>query len=100
MEYLGGNPNGLNQLSSSLIALYVSGSKIANFTSESVNVVGNFTASGIQTNLIVSQSNSPISIRGNVQITGSLNISSSISASLFRGDGGGLFNINATAIGD
>ncbi len=100
MEYLGGNPNGLNQLSSSLIALYVSGSKIANFTSESVNVVGNFTASGIQTNLIVSQSNSPISVVGNVKITGSLNISSSISASIFQGDGSGLFNINASAIGD
>ena len=76
MEYLGGYPNGLNQLSSRLVSLFVSGSRIANFTSESVNVVGNFTASGIQTNLIVSQSNSPISIRGNVQITGSLNVNS------------------------
>jgi len=100
MEYLGGNPNGLNQLSSSLIALYVSGSRIANFSSESVNVVGNFTASGIQTNLIVSQSNSPIQIKGNVQVTGSLNIASSVSAALFRGDGSGLFNLDANSLGD
>ncbi len=100
MEYLGKSPNGLNQLSSSLIGLFVSGSKIADFSSASVSIVGSFSASGVQTNLIVSQSNSPIQILGNVQITGSLNISSSISASLFRGDGGGLFNINASAIGD
>ena len=36
----------------------------------------------------------------NTQITGSLNVSSSISSSLFRGDGSGLFNISADAIGD
>ena len=94
MEYLGSTPNGLNQLSQSLVSLFVSGSRIANFSSESVNVVGNFTASGIQTNLIGSSSNSPIVLKGNTQFTGSVNISSFISASLFRGDGSGLFNSN------
>jgi len=100
MEYLGGNPNGLNQLSSSLVALYVSGSRIVDFSSASLNVVGKITASGVQTYEIDSFGNLPLEVKSNTQITGSLSISSSITASLFRGDGSGLFNINADAIGD
>ena len=100
MEYLGGNPNGLNQLSSSLVALFVSGSRIVDFSSASLNVVGNITASGVQTYEIDSFGNLPLEIKSNTQITGSLAVSSSITASLFRGDGAGLFNISATSIGD
>ena len=100
MEYLGNNPNGLNQQNKDVISLFVSGSKIANFSSQSVDVVGNFSASKIQTDEIDSFANNPLQLKADTQITGSLNISSSISASLFRGDGSGLFNINASAIGD
>jgi hypothetical protein len=52
MEYLGNNPNGLNQQNKDVISLFVSGSKIANFSSQSVDVVGNFSASKIQTDEI------------------------------------------------
>ena len=45
MEYLGKSPNGLNQLSSSLVGLFVNGNNIAEFSSASVNVVGSVTAS-------------------------------------------------------
>ena len=100
MEYLGKSPNGLNQLSSSLVGLFVSGSKIADFSSASVNVVGSVTASGIQAYEIDSFGNLPLEIKSNTQITGSLAVSSSISSSLFRGDGSGLFNIAANSIGD
>ena len=100
MEYLGGNPNGLNQQTKDKISLFVSGSRIANFSSQSVDVVGNFSASKIQTDEIDSFGNNPLQINANTQISGSINISSSISASLFRGDGGGLFNISAESIGD
>ena len=100
MEYLGKSPNGLNQLSSSLVGLFVSGSKIVDFSSASVNVVGSVTASGIQAYEIDSFGNLPLEIKSNTQITGSLAVSSSISSSLFRGDGSGLFNLSAGALGD
>ena len=100
MEYLGKSPNGLNQLSSSLIALFVSGSKIVDFSSASINVVGRVTASGVQTYEIDSFGTLPLEIKSNTQISGSLSISSSITASLFKGDGSELFNIQASSIGD
>ncbi len=100
MEYLGKSPNGLNQLSSSLVALFVSGSKIVDFSSASMNVVGKITASGVQTYEIDSFGTLPLELKANTQISGSLAISSSITASLFRGDGSGLFNIQASSIGD
>ena len=68
MEYLGKSPNGLNQLSSSLVGLFVSGSKIADFSSASVNVVGSVTASGIQAYEIDSFGNLPLEIKSNTQI--------------------------------
>ena len=100
MEYLGNNPNGLNQQNKDTISLFVSGSRIVNFSSQSVDVVGNFSASKIQTDEIDSFGSNPLQLKADTQISGSLNISSSISASLFRGDGSGLFNIDAAAIGD
>jgi hypothetical protein len=94
-SFIGKNPNGLNQVSSSVISLFVSGSPVINASSDSVSVVGNFTASAVQTNLIgVSTNGTTLQIRGNTRISGSL------SASLFQGDGSGLTNIDATAIGD
>jgi hypothetical protein len=84
MQNLGNNPNGLNQLSASLVSLFVSGSRIANFSS----------ASGIQIDKVGTFSNTTLEITANTKISGS------ITASLFSGDGGGLFNINAAAIGD
>ena len=93
MEFNGKSPNGLNQNSVNSVSLFVSGASILNASSESVNVVGNFTASKIQTDEIDSFGTNPLQIKANTQISGSANISSSISASLFRGDGGGLFNI-------
>ena len=63
MEYLGNNPNGLNQLSSSLVALYVSGSRVVDFSSASVNFVGKVTASGIQTYEIDSFGTLPLEIK-------------------------------------
>ena len=100
MEFNGNNPNGLNQTSVNSVSLYVSGSPILNASSESVSVVGNFSASKIQTDEIDSFGDNPLQIKANTQISGSINISSSISASIFRGDGSGLFNIDAGAIGD
>jgi hypothetical protein len=94
MEYLGGNPNGLNQQTKDKISLFVSGSRIANFSSQSVDVVGNFSASKIQTDEIDSFGNNPLQINTNTQISGS------ITASLFQGDGSGLTNISAASIGD
>ena len=100
MEFNGKSPNGLNQTSVNSVSLFVSGASILNASSESVNVVGNFTASKIQTDEIDSFGTNPLQIKANTQISGSANISSSVSASLFIGDGGGLFNISATALGD
>ena len=100
MEFNGKSPNGLNQTSVNSVSLFVSGASILNASSESVNVVGNFTASKIQTDEIDSFGNNPFQIKADTKISGSLNISSSLSASLFRGDGSGLFNISATSIGD
>ena len=100
MEYLGNNPNGLNQQNKDLISLFVSGSKIASFSSQSVDVVGNFSASKVQTDEIDSFGNNPLKLKSDTQLSGSLNVSSSISSSLFRGDGSGLFNISAESIGD
>jgi hypothetical protein len=100
MEYLGNNPNGLNQQNKDTVSLFVSGSRIASFSSQSVDVVGNFSASKIQTNEIDSFGNNPLQLKSDTQISGSLNVSSSITASLFRGDGSGLFNISAASIGD
>jgi hypothetical protein len=94
MQFNGKDPNGLNLNSVNSISLFVSGSPIINASSESVSVVGNFTASAVQTNIIGTGGGSTLQIRGNTQISGS------ITASLFRGDGGGLFNISATALGD
>jgi hypothetical protein len=45
MEFNGKSPNGLNQNSINSVSLVVSGSSILTATSESVSVVGNFTAS-------------------------------------------------------
>ena len=70
MEYLGGNPNGLNQQTKDKISLFVSGSRIANFSSQSVDVVGNFSASKIQTDEIDSFGNNPLQINTNTQISG------------------------------
>jgi len=84
MQNLGNNPNGLNQLSASLVSLFVSGSRIANFSS----------ASGIQIDKVGTFSNTTLEITANTKISGS------ITASLFNGDGSGLFNINAASVGD
>lgn len=87
--------SGLNQNSINSVSLYVSGSPILNASSESVSVVGNFTASAVQTNAIgVSALGTTLQIKGNTKVSGSL------SASLFQGDGSGLTNINASSIGD
>ena len=79
MQNLGSNPNGLNQTSVNSISLFVSGSAILNASSESVSVVGNFSASKIQTDEIDSFGANPLQIKANTQISGSANISSSIS---------------------
>ena len=95
MEFNGKSPNGLNQTSVNSVSLFVSGASILNASSESVNVVGNFTASKIQTDEIgVSSAGTTLQIKGNTKISGS------ITASLFQGDGSGLFNISAASIGD
>jgi len=39
MEYLGKGPNGLNQLSASLVSLFVSGSQVINVSPTTVNVL-------------------------------------------------------------
>ena len=100
MEFNGKSPNGLNQNSVNSVSLFVSGSSILTATSESVSVVGKLSGSAVQTYQIGTIGGSPLQIIANTQITGSLNVSSSISASLFRGDGSGLTNINASSIGD
>ena len=100
MEFNGKSTNGLNQTSIKSVSLFVSGSPILNASSESVSIVGDFTASAVQTYEINSFGSSPIVIGGDVQLSGSLNISSSISASLYKGDGSGLFNILASSLGD
>jgi len=41
---IGKSPNGLNQISASRIDLFVSGSSVVSFTSQSVNIVGKVTA--------------------------------------------------------
>jgi hypothetical protein len=94
MKFEGKSPNGINQTSVNSVSLFVSGSPILNASSQSVSVVGNFTASAVQTNVIGVTVGSSLQIKGNTQISGS------ISASLFQGDGSGLFNINAASIGD
>ena len=100
MEYLGNNPNGLNQQNKDTVSLFVSGSRIASFSSQSVDVVGNFSASKVQTDEIDSFGTNSLKIKADTQISGSLSVSSSITASLFRGDGSGLFNSSAESIGD
>ena len=80
MEFNGKSPNGLNQTSVNSVSLFVSGASILNASSESVNVVGNFTASKIQTDEIDSFGTNPLQIKANTQISGSANISSSISS--------------------
>ena len=98
---IGKNPNGLNQISASKIDLFVSGSSIVGFTSESVNIVGKVTASAVQTYEIGTPQSAPLIITSNVSIpSGSVTISGSVSASSFEGDGSQLFNIPADAIGD
>ena len=95
-SFIGKNPNGLNQVSSSVISLYVSGSAIINASPLSVSVVNGIplSASTIETSIIETPSTGSLTINSNVLITGS------VSASLFQGDGSGLFNIQASSIGD
>jgi len=52
MANIGKNANGLNQLSSSLVSLFVSGSEIASFSSQSVNFAGKVSASAVETFVI------------------------------------------------
>lgn len=94
MQFNGKDPNGLNLNSVNSISLFVSGSPIINASSESVSVVGNFTASAVETKTIGVPSGSSLQIKSNTLISGS------VTASLFRGDGSGLFNIAANSIGD
>ena len=104
MAIAGKNPNGLNQLSSSLVSLFVSGSDIVSFTSESVNFVGKITASAVETYEIGTKGDARLNIKDTTQLTGSLYISENASASLFegsfKGDGSQLSNIPASSIGD
>ena len=72
MQFNGKDPNGLNLNSVNSISLFVSGSPIINASSESVSVVGNFTASAVQTNIIGTGGGSNLQIRGNTQISGSI----------------------------
>ena len=105
MEFNGKSPNGLNQLSASLVSLFVSGGAVINVSPQSVNVLTDITASGVQTSEINPSVGGTLSIQGNTKITGSLLVSSSISASsvvanTLSGDGSGITNIPAAAIGD
>ena len=69
MEFNGKSPNGLNQTSVNSVSLFVSGASILNASSESVNIVGNFTASKIQTDEIgVSSTGTALQIKGNTKI--------------------------------
>ena len=105
MEFNGKSPNGLNQLSASLVSLFVSGGAVINVSPQSVNVLTDITASGVQTSEINPTVGGTLSIQGNTKITGSLLVSSSISASsvvanTLVGDGSGITNIPASSIGD
>jgi hypothetical protein len=101
-SYYGIDPNGLNQVSASVISLYVSGSPVINASPNSVNIVSGaaFSASVIEVSTIDSPGNSNIVINANTQFTGSVNVSGSVSASFLKGDGSGIVNIPASAIGD
>jgi hypothetical protein len=95
-SFIGKNPNGLNQVSSSVISLFVSGSPVINASPSSVNIVNGIplSASIIETNFIETPSGSSLTINADVKVSGS------VTASIFRGDGSGLFNIQADSIGD
>ena len=77
---IGKSPNGLNQISASKIELFVSGSSVVGFTSESVNIVGKVSASAVQTYEIGTPQSQTLDIKSNTKITGSLNVSSSLNA--------------------
>ena len=94
MEFNGKSPNGLNQNSVNSVSLFVSGSSVLTATSESVSVVGKLSGSAVQTNQIGTPNGATLQINANTQISGS------VSASTFIGDGSGLTNINAASIGD
>ena len=104
MKFEGKSPNGINQTSINSVSLFVSGSPILNASSESVNVVGNFTASAVQSNVIGTSNSSPLQIKANTQITGSVHVTTFVSASTLYGtlvgDGSGITNIPASSIGD
>ena len=105
MVFNGKSPNGLNQVSASVISLNVSGSSVFNASSGSLNVFGGVTGSSVQTNIIGTPNNGTLQLKANTQITGSLAVSSTISGSTifannFVGDGSGITNIPASAVGD
>ncbi len=95
-SFIGIDPNGLNQVSSSVISLYVSGSPVISASPNSISIVNAipFSASKIETSIIDTPASETLTINANTLITGS------VSASIFRGDGSGLFNIQADSIGD
>ena len=72
MQFNGKDPNGLNLNSVNSISLFVSGSPIINASSESVSVVGNFTASAVETKTIGVPSGSSLQIKSNTLISGSV----------------------------
>ena len=138
MEYGGKNPNGINQVSQSLLSIDVQGVEQINISTSSVdintslNVEGGITASsfsgsftgsfkgdgsqlesipttaltgdigriaeGSATASVLNGTSFEVNVPTN--ITGDTNIVGDISASVFRGDGAGLYNIPADALGD
>ena len=144
MEYGGKNPNGINQVSQSLLSIDVQGVEQLNISTSSVDIntslnvesgitassfTGSFTGSfkgdgsqlesipntaltgdigriaeGSATASVLSgtsfELSVPTNIVGNVTSTGDLDIQGELSASLYKGDGGGLYNIPADALGD
>ena len=134
MEYGGKNPNGINQVSQSLLSIDVQGVEQATISTSSIDIntslnvdnsvtassfSGSFRGDGSELNNIPTtaltgdiariaegsatasvESGTTFDITGDTTITGSLNVDSPISASRYDGDGSGLYNVPASALGD
>ena len=128
MKYGGKNPNGINQVSQSLLSIDVQGVEQLNISTASVdintslNVEGGITASsytgsfrgdGSDLNnipttaltgdigrLAVGSATASVLNGTSFEVNVDTNIIGELSASLYKGDGGGLYNIPADALGD
>ena len=127
--YEGRNPNGINQISQSLLSIDVAGDREILISTSSVEITSTLKVNGpisasmysgsgkglfdipttaltgdisriARGNATASVQQNKFSVNVNTDITGSLRVTGEVSASFLKGDGSGIFNIPASALGD